>query len=90
MGLEIITLRGIGRKRRRLEGLLQELRESRPDVEIWIRQPDEDDLAIHLHEAKASCRCGKSVVGLRLAAELDDCGIVHHSSWQRQMEKVDR
>ncbi len=81
MGLEIITVRGIGRNRKQLEGLLKELKDCRPDVKIWIRQPEEGDLSIHLHQAEASHKAGTSVIGLRLAAELKDCGIVHHSSW---------
>jgi hypothetical protein len=85
--LEIIELRSVERNRELLESHLQKLnnmvaKESeKQSIKIYSRVMLDTDFGIHLfHDSKEVENSGSSL-GLRLASNLKEFGLVNHSIW---------
>ena len=85
--LEIIELRSVGCNRELLESQLQnlikevEMESIKPAIEIYSRIRLDTDFGIHLfHSSKIIENYGSSL-GLRLASNLKEFGLVNHKVW---------
>jgi len=91
--IEVIGVRATTGNRQILEARLEDLvctvkkRGSTVSIAVLHRLNVASDLRVHLqHDSKAPDPTGSSL-GLRLAAEMEAFGLVHHSIWFEIQEK---
>jgi hypothetical protein len=84
--LEIIRLRSSGEPLQSLADRICESIKAEGDraevVTIYRRDRLETDVAIHLNHLETSTTKGPSALGLHLASELRELGLVEHSLWE--------